>query len=229
MEVWIENQNYQVLIEPKRIKNIYLRVKDSRTLLVSAHPSVPQSQIEQFILSKKEWIMKVTQRVENRQEIQKNKEVGRATIQYFGRVLPFHIVEAKYPALVEENNEVYLYVRKKDQTTMQKTFDNEAKKVIEQMCAELRHRYDRIMDDYRLPHPDISVRKMTSKWGSCIPTQAKITMNQNLIFMPLECIDYVLLHEFVHMIVPNHSKRFYDVVQYHMPNYKQMKALLREK
>ena len=72
----------------------------------------------------------------------------------------------------------------------------------------------------------MKIRNMTSKWGSCMPHTGEITMNLSLIHYPLECIDYVLLHEYVHLIVPNHSKRFYQLIEYHMPNYKKYKSML---
>ena len=85
-----------------------------------------------------------------------------------------------------------------------------------------------MLDNYMVDYPSITIKKMRGKWGSCTPVKNKINMNYNLVTTPIECIDYVLLHEYVHLIVPNHSKRFYDVVLYHMPNYKELKKLLNE-
>lgn len=229
MEVVIQSIPFEVHIERKRIKNMYLRVKENNQLWISAHPSVVTKQILDFIHSKEKWILEAQLRLNQRKENEKTQEPQGNTIQYFGKQRPFRIVLGAYPALYMEDQEVVLQVKKKSPDTIQRTFEDQAKKVMETICNQLRIRYDHIMDDYRLPHPTITFRKMTSKWGSCMPAKAKITMNINLIYYPMECLEYVLLHEYVHMIVPNHSQRFYDVVQYHMPDYKKYRTILKER
>ncbi len=62
---------------------------------------------------------------------------------------------------------------------------------------------------------------MKSRWGSCIPAKQQITLNQNLIHYPIEFAEYVILHELVHFIQPNHSKAFYQIIEYYMPDYKE--------
>ncbi|MPN62224.1 hypothetical protein SDC9_209971 [bioreactor metagenome] len=90
-----------------------------------------------------------------------------------------------------------------------------------------RTRWDRVIEMYHINKlPTIKIKSLTSKWGSCLVEKAEITMNLKLIHYPLQCIDYVLWHEYVHLVVPNHSKRFYDLVEYHMPEYKNAKKLL---
>ena len=74
--------------------------------------------------------------------------------------------------------------------------------------------------------PTIKIREMKSRWGSCIPAKQQITLNKRLIHYPVEFIEYVVLHEFVHLIQPNHSKAFYHIIEYHMPDYKARIALV---
>ena len=61
---------------------------------------------------------------------------------------------------------------------------------------------------------------MKSIWGSCTPAKNSITLNRKLIHYPFEFIEYVVLHEFVHFIQPNHSKAFYNIIENYMPDYK---------
>ena len=81
--------------------------------------------------------------------------------------------------------------------------------------------------DHFLKEPEISIRYMTSKWGVCYPQKAKIVLSTRLIHYPVECMEYVLLHEYVHFLVPNHSRTFYDTVRRHMPDYAFRKKLLK--
>ena len=61
-----------------------------------------------------------------------------------------------------------------------------------------------------------------SKWGSCTPSKHKICFNVNLIFMPLEFVDAIILHELAHLYHLNHSKDFYNLLCTWMPNYKEI-------
>ncbi len=228
-KISIDGIEYEILLEKKKIKNIYLRVKTGRQLLISAHPSVPMIQIEKFIQTKAKWILEASERLEKKVELNKDKGIQTSSIQFLGKKYPLEIVKGNKASLSLKENKVVLVVRSIDEKDIQKTFDDQAKKILKEICDQYCPKFDQMMDDYWLAHPTISYRKMTSKWGSCMPSKAKITMNTNLIYMPVECIEYVLLHEYAHMIVPNHSTRFYDVIKYHMPNYKKIQNILKEK
>ena len=64
------------------------------------------------------------------------------------------------------------------------------------------------------------------EWGSCSVSRNVVTFNQYLMKAKPACIDYVVLHELVHLIYPNHSKRFYDFLSIHMPDWKERKRML---
>lgn len=77
-------------------------------------------------------------------------------------------------------------------------------------------------------YPEIKFRKMVSRWGSCHPAKGILTFNKNLIFAPLECIEYVVMHEFAHFLQANHSEKFYEELSYICPDYKERKNKLKE-
>ena len=63
----------------------------------------------------------------------------------------------------------------------------------------------------------ISIRKQKTRWGSC-SSKDNINLNMNLLHLPPELMDYVLLHELVHTKVKNHSKDFWDELDAVVPN-----------
>lgn len=87
------------------------------------------------------------------------------------------------------------------------------------------------MKSLSLPYPQLKVRSMRSRWGSC-SRSAIITLNLELMRMPMDCIDYVITHELCHLVEFNHSPRFYELQARFMPDWKQRKqqleALARE-
>lgn len=226
MIVEINNQEIEVVVQRKRNKNMYLRVKEGH-LLVTAHPSVPLENIQEFVLSRKEWIESV---IENQEE--KKRKISKGIE---GPII-YLLGEKKYVRYVRSNknyvelNEDILtfYLKEEDNQLILSTFNQFAKPLLMKILMIQKERWDRVIQDYNIHElPSIKIRTMVSQWGNCMPQKSAITMNLSLIHFPLECIDYVLWHEYVHLLVPNHSKRFYEIVEYHMPEYKKYRNMLK--
>ena len=76
--------------------------------------------------------------------------------------------------------------------------------------------------------PVIKVRAMTSRWGVCAPAKGQITFALALFDMPPAAQEYVVVHEFCHFLVPDHSPAFWAEVARRLPDWKARRALLRE-
>ena len=73
----------------------------------------------------------------------------------------------------------------------------------------------------------LAYRKMKSRWGSCQPSTGRICINTVLALYPPECLEYVVVHELVHLIVPGHGPEFHAIMDRVMPDWKQRRAKLR--
>ncbi|MEE9440163.1 MAG: M48 family metallopeptidase [Saprospiraceae bacterium] len=71
----------------------------------------------------------------------------------------------------------------------------------------------------------VNLKYNTSNWGSC-SSKNNINLSTRLLFAPMDVIDYVIIHELTHLIEMNHSKKFWDIVQKVMPDYKEKEAWL---
>jgi len=72
------------------------------------------------------------------------------------------------------------------------------------------------------------VQRMKTKWGSSSPQRGTIRLNLELVKKDIECLDYVILHELAHFIVPDHSERFVTLLDRHMPNWRQVRKHLND-
>jgi DNA polymerase III alpha subunit len=81
---------------------------------------------------------------------------------------------------------------------------------------------------YDISFPQLKLRSMVSRWGSCLVDKGVITLNKRLIEAPKNCIEYVIYHEFCHFVHPNHSKQFYTLLQVMLPDWKKSKKLLED-
>ena len=75
--------------------------------------------------------------------------------------------------------------------------------------------------------PVLAVREMKSRWGSCHIAKRKITLNKRLAEKPRAALEYVVLHEYVHFIHPNHGPGFHAEMARLMPDYKERRKLLK--
>ena len=72
---------------------------------------------------------------------------------------------------------------------------------------------------------EIKYRLMKRTWGICRPTACTITFNKRLVYQPVPFIEYVVLHEMCHLLIPNHSREFYALVASHMPHFREYENL----
>ena len=72
------------------------------------------------------------------------------------------------------------------------------------------------------------LRAMTSRWGSCTPTNGRIRLNVRLAAYPPTCLDYVVAHELTHLAEPSHNARFHELLARAYPDERAARALLRQ-
>jgi|SRR5690606_29221474 len=82
-----------------------------------------------------------------------------------------------------------------------------------------------IFKRFDVGNPNLEIRRMKNRWGSCTPSQ-KIILNPEIIKAPKRCIQYVMIHEFCHLVIPNHNKEFYQLLGEMMPEWERWKSRL---
>lgn len=73
----------------------------------------------------------------------------------------------------------------------------------------------------------LAYRNMKSRWGSCQPATGRICINIRLALYPPECLEYVVVHELVHLLVHGHGQEFQAIMDRVMPDWKKRRAKLR--
>ncbi len=79
---------------------------------------------------------------------------------------------------------------------------------------------------YGIAHGSVSIRNQSTRWGSC-SRKGNLNFNYKIALLPSELADYVIVHELAHVREFNHSKRFWDLVAYTIPNHKDARTRLR--
>jgi predicted metal-dependent hydrolase len=75
--------------------------------------------------------------------------------------------------------------------------------------------------------PILRIKDYKSRWGVCFTKRGYIILNKQLFDKPIPAIEYVILHEYVHFLVPNHGSKFHKIMGKLMPDYKERRKLLK--
>lgn len=199
----------------KQVKNINMRISSKGEVVVSANPFVPMDKIDDFVSSKVSWIVKHQKSMQERSQ---KSMIDDKHIILFGNSLKIRKTTGKYNHVSYDKDT--LYVQCREQADPEKVIRQFLDKLCRDVFLDIATLTFRSLSDYHLEFPDVKIRDMKSRWGSCTPAKNSITLNRKLIHYPFEFIEYVVLHEFVHFIQPNHSKAFYNIIGNYMPDYK---------
>ena len=227
MKIRAAGRDRTVHITYKHNRNMYLRVEDDGSLSITCPSRVTHSDIARFIAEKEGWILRTEKKQTKRQE-RHLYGIDEQEAVWLGKHYPVRFEQARTDFMMIEENEIVFFLREKTDERIRKTFYDYASRQLQAMIAERRGEWDELI--CRRNHialPKITLKYMTSRWGSCTPARGHISISKRLIHYPVQCLDYVLLHEYAHLLVPNHSKDFYAVIASFMPDYRESIRLLR--
>lgn len=227
LSLYIGNQIHDIEVTRKRRqRNMYLRVKGGE-IKVSCPFYTPQSAVESFIRTKELWILKSLQDQYRKEQL--NKEgVNGPIIYIFGEKKYVRYEQASRDSVVVDGDILTFYLKEQTDERITKAFRKYAAKEIDRLVQEYRYQWDEeICVPNYLQLPTIKVQHMTSRWGVCYPSRNLIKISSRLIHYPVVSFEYVLLHEYAHLLVPNHSSRFYAIIKRYMPNYKDFDYFLK--
>lgn len=205
--VMVDNQRVDVIYTNKRIKTRRLRVNQDGIINVSGY-NMKRSDIENIVIKNYNWIKKVTNELNNKKQAIDFEDVKAYNVIWlFGvcyRLKPgeqYKLLEDTivYPQDITKE-EAFNYIR-----------DSSSKYLEERV-----EYYSNVFSIY----PKFAIKDMKSKYGYCMYKVNKIVLSKRLVHYSKKIIDYVIVHEFCHFLVPNHSKTFYKEVEKTLPDYK---------
>ncbi|MDD4120906.1 MAG: DUF45 domain-containing protein, partial [Clostridia bacterium] len=196
----------EVLMIRKRVKNINLRVSKGRVVCTFPY-GVDKKYVREFLERKSDWITQVSEKQKSQNNylmdcIRKNDK-----LQLLGSL--YTIVEREDKKNIVEIMGDTILLSVKDIN------DEELKdRVLAKWWKELAYiSFDSLVDKWLMllnennfVKPEIGIRKMKSRWGSCNKTKGKITFNEYLLKAEVKAIEYVVLHELAHLKIKAHDK-----------------------
>jgi hypothetical protein len=215
---------YQLIRSKKRRKTISLHIKEDGGIVVYAPFCTPKWEIEKFIEEKRSWISgKLSEKEKFAKESEKAFILGEEFL-YLGEWYPLEIekannknvpLELSFGKFVLDQGRA---AKAKDLFTQ--WYKREAK---EKIVGRVNYYSNRL----QLFPKGIKITSAKYRWGSC-SRDNRLSFSWRIIMAPLRIIDYILIHELVHIKEKNHSKRFWSYLALILPEYKQHRLWLKQ-
>ena len=221
--------NIGIDVVRKNIKNIHLAVyPPTGRVRIAAPLKVNDDAIRLFIISKLTWIKRQQRKFEGQERLSPREYKNRESHYFQGMRYLLNIIETDAPPKVVLRNKTYidLYVRpetpvSKRHEIMTEWYRDQLKKVIPDLIKKWEKRMSISVEDWR-------VKLMKTKWGSCNIDKKRIWINLELAKKPIQCLEYIIVHEMIHLLERHHNDGFLNYMDTFLPNWKQLKKELNK-
>lgn len=221
------SQNFDYSIEFSSRKTLEIAVNPDSSVIIKAPFDTKEEILNEKIKKRAYWILKQKEYFNSFSNITvKNKYMSGGSLYYLGKQYRLKIIEAKHEEVKLFRGFIYVYTKnKKDNEVIEKLLDSwyleHAKKYFSKLLLK---QYEKIRK-YDVLLPELKVRKLAKRWGSCTK-DSKIILNIELIKVSSLCIEYVIMHELCHLKYYSHDKKYYDFLELLMPDWKKRKNKL---
>jgi predicted metal-dependent hydrolase len=224
----VEVSGLTVQITRKKIKNLHLSVcPPDGNIRVSAPLQTTNENVRLAVISRLAWIKKRQAEFENQPRQSERRYVTGESHFYQGRRYVLEVIEhaGKHSLEVKNNSKMRLYVR--PGTTManrERVFNAWYREQLKNAVPVLLQKWQPIVgkkvNNWR-------IQKMKTKWGSCNISKKRILLNLELAKKSPECLEYILVHELVHLHERHHNDNFRYLMDRYMPKWQASRDLLK--
>lgn len=211
----------------KDIKNLHLSVHPPQGHVTISSPlKYDLEKVKIYAATKLAWIKKEQRKFKEQLREEKRQYITQESHYFLGKRYLLSVTESKRNTVdlkgkrllltSEDFNNVVL-----KEATIYKFYRKELRRILEERIAYF-------STQLNVEVPSFKIRFMKTKWGSCNSSKERIWFNIELAKKPLICIDYIVVHELVHLLERNHNKRFVLLMDKYFPAWRTVKKQLNE-
>lgn len=224
----IEIADMSIAVTRKAVKNVHLSVHPPEGRVTLVAPTDTRIEVARaYAITRLGWIRKQQERFRDQVRESPRRFVTRESHYLWGRrhLLKVEEHEGRQGVTVDHRT-IHLRVRPGSDTSKR---------------AEIIHRWHLRLLHQALPpiierwEPRLGVtveryflQRMKTKWGSCNAAQRTIRLNTELVKKPRDLLEYVVVHEIIHILEPTHSPRFFELLTKNYPNWAEARLELNE-
>lgn len=211
----------------KSIKNLHIGVYPPEgRVRVAAPLQLTEDNIRIAIISRLSWIKKQQAKFAAQPRQSKREMVSGESHYIFGRRYRLEVIErrGKHELKILNSRIVQLFINPGTSTQNRALVLSQwYRQQLQLKIPELLHKWQPIIGENVA---DWGIKKMKTKWGSCNINKRRIWLNLELAKKPIECLEYVLVHELVHLLERHHNDRFKDYMNKYLPHWRLYRDIL---
>ena len=218
--VYIVNMLNPANIHRSRRRTLSIFINPMGELVVHAPENMPDRKIFDFVRSRGDWIRERLDAVTQNSYINRNV-ASYNTFFYLGQEL-VPVVSTAVKTITPNMNALLIPAKiepDKIQKKVEKFFRDMAKTVISDRCAY----FGGVL---KLKHSSCTTNNNKTRWGCCTRS-GEIAINWRAIFLRPDVLDYIIVHEFCHLLEFNHTKNFWAIVETILPNWRKLRLDLK--
>jgi hypothetical protein len=216
----IELGSIKIDVELKSIKNIHLSVyPPNGKVKISAPDRMELDTIRVFAISKLQWIKKQQEAFRSQERETPREYLTKESHCFKGKRYLLKVIEhnAK-PKVILKHSEIELYIRpnatiEKRKQILDEWYRAELKKLVPKMIEKWEKKIG-------VKSNEFGIKKMKTKWGTCNTKAKRIWLNLEIAKKPFECLEYIIVHELVHLLERNHNEKFVKYMNKFMPKWR---------
>jgi predicted metal-dependent hydrolase len=215
-------------VELKNIKNVHLSVYPPiGRVRIAAPMKMELDTIRIYAISKLSWIKKQQKKFNSQQREAPREYLNRESHYFLGNRYLLKVIERDAAPTVKLNHKtIELYVRPdSDKFKRHAIMEEWYREQLKQMLPAMIKKWEKSM---KVSLNEFGVRKMRTKWGTCNREAKRIWLNLELAKKPQHCIEYIVVHELVHLLERSHNKRFIALMNKFLPEWKHLKKELNK-
>lgn len=203
----------------KDIRNVHLTVLPPKgRVRISAPQQMPLDTVRVFALSKLAWIKAQREKMANQEREATREFLERESHYVWGRRCLLTLVEVDaVPSVELRHRTLVMAVRPNtDAVAKEALLSRWYRDQVRACAAGLVAEWSRALG---LDAPRVHVQHMKTKWGSCSPVRRSIRLNTELAKKPSGCLEYIVVHELMHLLEPTHNERFKALMRTFLPEW----------
>ncbi|QTA84846.1 DUF45 [Desulfonema magnum] len=221
------NRTISFTLKFSRRKTLGITVNPDMSVTVTAPEGKETEAIKKIIKKRAPWILKQQRKFENAMPaVPPRQYVSGETWRYLGRQYRLKVCESGAEKVRLKG--AFLTVEVKDRSDKRKI-----KALVNQWYRNRAADYfmgkavrcHDLLRKYEIPLPDIQLRVMKTRWGSCTG-RGIVLLNPELVKLPSHCVEYVIMHEMCHLKHHDHGTNFYKLLSRVMPDWEKRKQRL---
>lgn len=215
----------EIEVQKKKIKNMYLSVlPPDGKVKMSAPIQAKDEVIKLFAITKIDWIKKQIDKFEKKQRQTESEYISGENHDIWGKQYRLEIRHGYRNGVELIDNKLLLTVRESS------TKEQRERVMVEWYREELKQELPTLIEKWEniigVKVSFVGVKNMRTRWGSCNVNDKRVWVSLQLAKKPLHCLEYIVVHELVHLLEKSHSNVFWGYMDKFLPDWRAVKAEL---